>query len=137
MPGSYVCYLLTAPGTFRTYIGITNDMAKRLRQHNGEIKGGAKYTTRYSNQWEKIMVVGEFAEKGDALRFEWAAKHSPDRKRVISGVRARVARMASLAAEHDKLVLTCLRPGMVPAGLGHLVIGEDTEVDAAAEEEEL
>jgi len=26
------------------YCGITNDLHKRLRQHNGEIKGGAKYT---------------------------------------------------------------------------------------------
>ena len=26
------------------YCGITNDLSRRLRQHNGEIKGGAKYT---------------------------------------------------------------------------------------------
>ncbi|QCU89255.1 GIY-YIG nuclease family protein [Thiomicrorhabdus sediminis] len=26
------------------YCGITNDLGKRLRQHNGEIQGGAKYT---------------------------------------------------------------------------------------------
>ena len=26
------------------YCGITNDLTKRLRQHNGEIQGGAKYT---------------------------------------------------------------------------------------------
>ncbi len=26
------------------YCGITNDLPRRLCQHNGEIKGGAKYT---------------------------------------------------------------------------------------------
>ena len=26
------------------YCGITNDLPRRLRQHNGDIKGGAKYT---------------------------------------------------------------------------------------------
>jgi len=29
----------------KTYIGITNNMRRRIRQHNGEITGGAKYTT--------------------------------------------------------------------------------------------
>jgi len=29
----------------KTYIGITNNMLRRIRQHNGEITGGAKYTT--------------------------------------------------------------------------------------------
>lgn len=26
------------------YCGMTTDVARRLRQHNGELKGGAKYT---------------------------------------------------------------------------------------------
>ena len=28
-----------------TYVGVSNNAEKRLRAHNGEIKGGAKYTT--------------------------------------------------------------------------------------------
>ena len=38
----YVYILECCDGTF--YTGITTDMKKRLRQHNGEIVGGAKYT---------------------------------------------------------------------------------------------
>lgn len=36
-------YLLRCVDT-SLYCGVTTDLKKRLRQHNGEIKGGAKYT---------------------------------------------------------------------------------------------
>jgi len=41
----YIVYLLIHTTSNKTYIGITNNPEKRLRMHNGEIKGGAKYTT--------------------------------------------------------------------------------------------
>jgi putative endonuclease len=40
---TWVVYLLKCANN-SLYCGITNDMARRLRQHNGEIQGGAKYT---------------------------------------------------------------------------------------------
>lgn len=39
----FVVYILKcSDGTL--YIGKTTDLEKRLKQHNGELKGGAKYT---------------------------------------------------------------------------------------------
>lgn len=38
----YVYVLLCADGSL--YCGITTNLERRLKQHNGEIKGGAKYT---------------------------------------------------------------------------------------------
>jgi len=39
----YITYIVQcADGSY--YIGITNDLGKRIRMHNGELKGGAKYT---------------------------------------------------------------------------------------------
>ena len=38
----HVYLLRCADGTF--YTGITTDLARRLRQHNGELSGGARYT---------------------------------------------------------------------------------------------
>ncbi|MBP9691166.1 GIY-YIG nuclease family protein [Candidatus Woesebacteria bacterium] len=39
----YFVYILEChDGTL--YIGITTDLERRIKQHNGEIRGGAKYT---------------------------------------------------------------------------------------------
>ena len=40
----YILYLLVNSSNNCTYVGITNNPEKRIRQHNGEIVGGAKYT---------------------------------------------------------------------------------------------
>jgi structure-specific endonuclease subunit SLX1 len=43
----FFCYLLKSVNEKYkgdTYIGFTDDPIKRLRQHNGQIKGGAKKT---------------------------------------------------------------------------------------------
>ena len=41
------CYILGSKNEKypnHTYVGMTNDLKKRIRQHNKEIKGGAKCT---------------------------------------------------------------------------------------------
>ncbi len=59
----------------RTYIGITTDLEKRIRQHNGLIKGGAK-ATRIDTDWMYRVVVGGFYGKSDAQSFEWHWKRT-------------------------------------------------------------
>ena len=46
---SYIVYLLKNSNNNCTYIGMTNNPERRLRQHNGYIKGGAKYTHSRKN----------------------------------------------------------------------------------------
>ena len=104
----YVCYLLSADDTMRTYIGITNNLEKRLRQHNGEIKGGAVYTTAWSKKWKPAMVVGDFQTKGEAMRFEWAAKRMSDRRTLNHGLKNRLNRMAQLVCDQEGIkVINC------------------------------
>jgi len=57
---NYVVYLLVHSHHSKTYIGMTNNMEHRLRQHNNEIKGGAKYTTRNkgNSNDEKWILYG-------------------------------------------------------------------------------
>lgn len=45
LPDDWCTYILECnDGTL--YCGITNNLARRLQQHNGEIPGGAKYTAQ-------------------------------------------------------------------------------------------
>ena len=43
-----------------SYIGMTNDFMNRIRQHNQEIKGGAKYTKERIG--ESICIIDGFPD---------------------------------------------------------------------------
>lgn len=76
-------YLLVDPKR-RTYIGATVDLRRRLRQHNCEITGGARRTSRISKTgmlWQIAIVVCGFSEWRDALRFESAWRRACRRPR--------------------------------------------------------
>jgi predicted GIY-YIG superfamily endonuclease len=62
-----------------TYAGVSPDPVKRLRKHNGEISGGAKYTQSKGPGWTHVCLVHGFQTKNQALQFEWAVKHVPPR----------------------------------------------------------
>jgi hypothetical protein len=65
----YIIYLINNTKNNCTYIGITNNPERRLRQHNGLIKGGAKYTTSKKGGWEYYgFILG--CEKSEALSIE-------------------------------------------------------------------
>lgn len=60
-----------------TYVGATVDLERRLRQHNKEIKGGAKRTTTKVNKgktWKRACYVSGFPTWSATLQFEWRWK---------------------------------------------------------------
>lgn len=70
---SWHCYLLeTVEGSPKTYVGVTPDLERRLRQHNGELSGGAKAT--HGHQWKRVCHVRGFPDHRAALQFEWRWK---------------------------------------------------------------
>ena len=54
------------------YCGITNNLAKRLKQHKGETKGGAKYTRSH---WPcKLVYKEKSVSRSKALQRESVIK---------------------------------------------------------------
>jgi predicted GIY-YIG superfamily endonuclease len=73
----WFCYILrnTQPLYPRsTYNGATNNPRRRLRQHNGEITGGAKVTTQKKGGWQYCAVLSGFPNKINCLSCEWRIK---------------------------------------------------------------
>ena len=69
----YLVYVLKSIDNRYTYIGMTCDFYRRLRQHNQEIVGGAKYTKK-SKHWIPVLIIDGFENKRDALQCEWRLK---------------------------------------------------------------
>lgn len=71
---THCCYIIKSTVSDRIYIGYTADFKRRLRQHNGEISGGAK-KTQNGRPWIAICLMEGFYEKSSAMRFEYKLQH--------------------------------------------------------------
>jgi predicted GIY-YIG superfamily endonuclease len=82
-PNNYVVYVLTNTTHNKTYVGITNNTTRRIRQHNGELVGGAKYTTgnKGMGEWKFYGFIKNLG-KHLALSLE---KKIKIRSRKVSG----------------------------------------------------
>ena len=72
----YFVYLLQSTSE-TTYVGATVDLERRLRQHNGELVGGAKATktkVKKGENWKRVCYISEFPTWQSALQFEWRWK---------------------------------------------------------------
>ena len=86
---SWVFYIIANRGA--TYAGVSPDPERRLRKHNGELSGGAKYTRSKGPGWKHVCLVSGFQTKIQALQFEWAVKHEAPRN--VGGIDARIRKM--------------------------------------------
>lgn len=78
------CYLLRSQNPSykdHCYVGFTVNPPHRIKQHNGEITGGA-FKTHTKRPWEMTLVVYGFPTRKLALRFEWCWQHPTEAKRL-------------------------------------------------------
>ena len=76
--GEYVCYGLMSHNMKRTYVGSTNNLHRRIRQHNREITGGARATAGFRPCKLLFVVKGFGRDRRSALRMEWHMKQHPN-----------------------------------------------------------
>lgn len=94
----HYCYLI-ADDKNHTYIGITNNLDKRISQHNGT--GGAK-ATRKSSNWKYISVL-DCVNKQSAESIEWYWKHKKTSKGKwvrTYGIKQRLEHILCIMSEH-------------------------------------
>ena len=81
---NWYCYILRNKNpqyANLTYNGSTNNPKRRLRQHNGEITGGAVYTKKAPAGWEIYFLITGFPDHKNALSCEWRIKHTEGKPR--------------------------------------------------------
>ncbi|MDA0666275.1 MAG: GIY-YIG nuclease family protein [Planctomycetota bacterium] len=76
-------YLLRSTKEERTYVGVTVDMERRLRQHNGELPGGAK-ATRRGRPWALARILGTYVDRSEAQQAEAAFKRLTGEQRLLA-----------------------------------------------------
>jgi predicted GIY-YIG superfamily endonuclease len=110
MKGNYYVYVLTPRESRwrhkKTYVGSTNDRARRVRQHNGELVGGAKRTRAY-RPWIYLGWVSGFRNRTEALKFEWALGHSTRSVKLrkhLSEIKGRLGTTERKIHEADVLI---------------------------------
>ena len=93
--GKYLCYILRCENY--TYNGCTNNFKRRIRQHNGEIKGGAKCTA-LRGPWEHYCIITGFQDQREALQAEWRIKRVEGRRRPrkYCGVEGRIKGLSAI-----------------------------------------
>jgi len=104
------CYILYNQYNNKTYVGFTNNPPRRIRQHNGELTGGARYTTMQlkaspaPSPWKFVLLVTSplpTFDKKKALSLEWHIKHPAGIKKPTKGTLSRISALR-MALEHAK-----------------------------------
>ena len=77
----YVYMLLCSDDSL--YTGITPDLQRRMRQHAGQLKGGARYTALRPPK--ELAAVWTAPDRGTASKAEYAIKHlTAEKKRQLA-----------------------------------------------------
>lgn len=106
---TYYCYILYNEHD-RTYNGYTVNLARRLRQHNGALQGGAR-ATRGKGPWHFLVVLTSprWTSVSTAMQHEWSIKYPTRRRPRPKEYNGKTGRLRSLCAvfQHMQERLQC------------------------------
>ena len=98
-------YILYNTNNNTTYNGYTTNIERRLRQHNGELKGGARSTKKNSGVWKYLAIITspQFT-KQSAMSFEWHLRYPTNKKPRPTIYKGPIGRLLGLdkVLESDK-----------------------------------
>jgi predicted GIY-YIG superfamily endonuclease len=96
-PSKYYNYILyNKEDLNKTYVGMTNNIKRRIRQHNGLLVGGAKYTSKYSpTNWNYLLILEGCPDNINSFQCEWRFKY-PNNNRKKSGKKDPVNKLNSI-----------------------------------------
>ena len=99
----FIVYLLKNTHTKYTYLGVTNNSKRRIRQHNGEIKGGAKYTRAFKKDgiWVYHMKISNLT-KSEAYSLESFTKKSKKRGKGKTPLEKRISILLPLTEKYPQ-----------------------------------
>lgn len=107
MNNNYIIYVLYNTNSNYTYVGITNKPQRRIRQHNGELVGGAKYTKikKGEGEWKYYGWIqgkeGNIIEKRTALSLEKKIKIYSRKTKGPSPIERRINTINKLLEEYN------------------------------------
>lgn len=117
---NWFVYMLIHEKSTIPYIGKTNDLQRRLRQHNGEISGGAKRTHKalcnineIEKKWNRVLHIKGFIDERAALHFEnrFQRERRKVSSRFSSSTIVNIKNNALLKGiEALRIVMSCDRP---------------------------
>jgi predicted GIY-YIG superfamily endonuclease len=77
----HYCYILYNENNNTTYNGYTTNLKRRLRQHNGELVGGAKSTRKNAGSWKYLAIITcDTFTKNTSLSFEYNLRNPTNKK---------------------------------------------------------
>lgn len=99
---NYNVYLLKHTQHNRTYLGITNNLKRRIRQHNCEIKGGAKATSRFkgNGKWIYHLIIPKLT-KSESLSLERILKNKRRKGKGKTPLERRVYLIEEMGFHYD------------------------------------
>ena len=95
---SWYCYIIksTDPNNInKSYNGSTNNPIRRLRQHNGEITGGA-YRTKIGRPWIYYALLKGLPNHINTLQCEYAIRYPLSKKKKLPKYKGICGRIVGL-----------------------------------------